>query len=115
MAVQKDWTSTQIPAQTVQVDAYHNIKVRDFQQNRHVIFLVNTYPNQASYDPANPKKNFMDSKSFSVFYDATETNTDFTDYFSNTVLQEAGNDTIGQCYKYLKEKQTIFDEPFTDV
>jgi len=117
MSVQKDWVNLKIPAQTPQVDAFHTIKERDFLQGHHIIFLVNTYPDKASYDKNNPKKNLMDSRSFSVYYDASETkpNTDFTDYFSNPVLQAAGNDTIGQCYKYLKEKQTIFVEPFTDV
>ena len=115
MSVLKDWTNSRIPAQTPQVGAFHTIKERDFLQGRHIIFLVNIYPDQTSYDKTNPKKNLMDSRSFSVFYDATETNTDFTDYFSNTALQIDGNDTIGQCYKYLKEKQTIFETPFTDV
>lgn len=115
MGVQKDWINSKIPAQSPQVDAYHTIKERDFLQGHHIIFLVNTYPDQGSYDKNNPKKNLMDSRSFSVFYDETETNTDFTDYFDNPVLQAAGNDTIGMCYKYLKEKQTIFAEPFTDV
>lgn len=115
MSVLKDWTNPRIPAQTPQVDAFHTIKERDFLQGHHIVFLVNTYPDQASYDKSNPKKNFMDSRSFSVSYDETLINTDFTDYFGNTVLQTAGNDTIGQCYKYLKEKETIFDPPFTDV
>lgn len=91
--------------------AYHNIRIKKYNQKIIVQFCVNTFKSKETFDETFDrfeevflKKHLYNIDAFKLYNNRKIDNPIYDEYFGIDVLRKEGVDLISQCYKYLKDK-----------
>jgi len=103
-------------------DAYHNIRIKNYDQKVNLQFCVNTFKDKESFDETFDRfeSSFLKKNLYSIdaiLHTYVETspgvgstevipNPLYDQYFALDILRQVGVDLISQCYEYLKNETT---------